>query len=285
MKKTTYFLFFLSLSFSGFSQTTLYSENFDESSINETQLNDSGVSDMNAHSWTDQTYLYTFDHVEDSDCSTAEDWINASSQEDEHGDAPNGMSGYRAGIKYGSFWCDQEQSLITPTWTASTSSMTISFSYSFRHYINDGFYVYLQSRSGSSDFSDASTLVSITDDDSVDYSSTQSVTPGHEYRLVFKYVGSYDWGAAVDTILVQDPALGLNSVDQNKLNFYPNPTEGIILFNNYSEPFDLIIYDIKGRIVVEHNNYSSQELNISKLNAGIYFMQINNSYTQKLIKK
>ena len=59
----------------------------------------------------------------------------------------------------------------------------------------------------------------------------------------------------------------------------------IILFNNYSEPFDLIIYDIKGRIVVEHNNYSSQELNISKLNAGIYFMQINNSYTQKLIKK
>jgi hypothetical protein len=84
---------------------------------------------------------------------------------------------------------------------------------------------------------------------------------------------------------ITDAALGLNSVDQNKLNFYPNPTEGIILFNNYSEPFDLIIYDIKGRIVVEHNNYSSQELNISKLNAGIYFMQINNSYTQKLIKK
>ena len=84
---------------------------------------------------------------------------------------------------------------------------------------------------------------------------------------------------------ITDAVLGLNSVDQNKLNFYPNPTEGIILFNNYSEPFDLIIYDIKGRIVVEHNNYSSQELNISKLNAGIYFMQINNSYTQKLIKK
>ena len=72
---------------------------------------------------------------------------------------------------------------------------------------------------------------------------------------------------------------------QNKLNFYPNPADGIILFNNYSEPFDVIIYDINGRIVIEHNNYSSQELNISKLNAGIYFMQINNSYTQKLIKK
>ena len=83
---------------------------------------------------------------------------------------------------------------------------------------------------------------------------------------------------------ITDAALGLNSVDQNKLNFYPNPTEGIILFNNYNEPFDLIIYDIKGRIVVEHNNYSSQELNISKLNAGIYFMQINNLYTQKIIK-
>ena len=84
---------------------------------------------------------------------------------------------------------------------------------------------------------------------------------------------------------ITDAALGLNSVDQNKLNFYPNPTEGVILFNNYSEPFDLIIYDINGRTVIELNNYSSQELNISKLNAGIYFMQINNSYTQKLIKK
>ena len=84
---------------------------------------------------------------------------------------------------------------------------------------------------------------------------------------------------------ITDAALSLNSVDHNKLNFYPNPTEGIILFNNYSEPFDLIIYDINGRIVIEHNNYSSQELNISKLNAGIYFMRINNTYTQKIIKK
>jgi hypothetical protein len=84
---------------------------------------------------------------------------------------------------------------------------------------------------------------------------------------------------------ITDAALGLNSIDQNKLNFYPNPTEGIILFNNYSEPFDLIMYDIKGRIVIELNNYSSEELNISKLNAGIYFMRINNTYTQKLIKK
>jgi hypothetical protein len=84
---------------------------------------------------------------------------------------------------------------------------------------------------------------------------------------------------------ITDAALGLNSVDPNKLDFYPNPTDGLILFNNYTEPLDLIIFDINGRIVIEHHNYSLQELNISELNAGIYFMQINNSYTQKIIKK
>jgi len=84
---------------------------------------------------------------------------------------------------------------------------------------------------------------------------------------------------------IVDAALGLNSIDPNKLDFYPNPTDGLILFNNYTEPLDLIIFDINGRIVIEHHNYSLQELNISELNAGIYFMQINNSHTQKIIKK
>ncbi len=83
---------------------------------------------------------------------------------------------------------------------------------------------------------------------------------------------------------IVDAALGIDSIDQNKLDFYPNPTDGLILFNNYTEPLDLIIFDINGRIVIEYHNYSLQELNISELNNGIYFMKINNLYTQKIIK-
>ena len=220
MKKTTILFLnvFLVSSFSGFSQITLYSETFDDSAIHGTQLNDSGVSDMDAHSFTSQTYLYTFHHsVESSpsDC-TNEDWLNASSQDAYYGTEPSGMTGYRAGIKNGGYWCDQSQSLITPTWTATRSIMTISFSYSYRDYTFDGFYVYLQSRSGTDDFSNISTLVSVTSDASVDYSSGNIVvTPGYEYRLVFKYVGSYDYGAAVDTILVQHPDLTDLTVSSN----------------------------------------------------------------------
>ena len=86
MKKTT-ILFFLSLffisSFSVFSQTVLYSETFDSNAIHGTSLNSSGVSDHNAHSFTNQDYLYTFDHAYHSGSATsADDWLNAASYDD-----------------------------------------------------------------------------------------------------------------------------------------------------------------------------------------------------------
>ena len=86
-------------------------------------------------------------------------------------------------------------------------------------------------------------------------------------------------------VLSVSSTLGVDEIDLSNLKIYPNPTDGLIIFNNYTEPLDLIIFDINGRIVIELKNYFLQELNISELNAGIYFMQINNSYTQKIIKK
>ncbi|MDG2173190.1 MAG: T9SS type A sorting domain-containing protein, partial [Flavobacteriaceae bacterium] len=86
-------------------------------------------------------------------------------------------------------------------------------------------------------------------------------------------------------VLSVSSTLGVDEIDLSNLKIYPNPTDGLIIFNNNPEPLDLIIYDINGRIVIERKNYFLQELNISELNAGIYFMQINNSYTQKIIKK
>ena len=186
-----------------FSQTTLYSENFGSSTVYGTSLNDLSYSDHNAVSWTSNTYLYFFDHAVDADCDADADWTEASSQHTYYGTAPAGMSSYRAGIKSTTSSCSQNQSLITRRWTATESTMSISFSYSFRAYGGSGLYVYLQSRSGAGDFSNHTTLVSTTSSASVDYSSTVNVTSGHEYRLVFKYVGTWAYGAAVDTILVR----------------------------------------------------------------------------------
>ena len=94
------------------------------------------------------------------------------------------------------------------------------------------------------------------------------------------YIGSH--GGQIYKIT--DAALSLNSIEESKLEIYPNPTSGIINLDNNGEVLNITIYDINGRIVVEHENYSLQQLNISELNNGIYFMKINNLYTQKIIK-
>ena len=94
------------------------------------------------------------------------------------------------------------------------------------------------------------------------------------------YVGSH--GGQIYKIT--DAALSLDSIEESKLEIYPNPTSGIINLDNNGEVLNITIYDINGRIVVEHENYSLQQLNISELNNGIYFMKINNLYTQKIIK-
>ncbi|MDP6923134.1 MAG: T9SS type A sorting domain-containing protein, partial [Lutibacter sp.] len=58
-----------------------------------------------------------------------------------------------------------------------------------------------------------------------------------------------------------------------------------IIIGERSNFIKILFMSVFFLFLFENKNYSSQELNISKLNAGIYFMQINNSYTQKLIKK
>ena len=169
MKKTT-ILFFLNLffisSFSGFSQITLYSENFDTgNTINGTYLNDSGVTSValcNAHSITgDDLYLFNDPDIEEY-CDSDEDWKVTGTAESYFGTAPDGMASNRAGILQTGSYCYRKQWLITPTWTASRSIMTITFSYSYRGSLNEGFYVYLQSRSGTDSFANIQTLVSKT---------------------------------------------------------------------------------------------------------------------------
>ena len=84
---------------------------------------------------------------------------------------------------------------------------------------------------------------------------------------------------------ITNAALGLNSVSQTKLEIYPNPTDGILFLKNYNQPIELIIYDINGRIVLEYKNYSLEQINLSELDKGIYFIQIDDSSIQKIIKK
>lgn len=72
-----------------------------------------------------------------------------------------------------------------------------------------------------------------------------------------------------------------------KAEFYPNPAKGFINVVTDSPGARLSINDISGRTVLsERLNYSNQRIDISKVNAGIYFITIQDGSsraTQKLV--
>ena len=70
---------------------------------------------------------------------------------------------------------------------------------------------------------------------------------------------------------------------KNKINIYPNPTSNIINFDlDLSiKDYDLYIYNMKGQKVksINQSNNGNNAIDISKLKAGTYLIQIN-KYSQ-----
>lgn len=84
---------------------------------------------------------------------------------------------------------------------------------------------------------------------------------------------------------------GLNDVLANKFSMFPNPANNIVTISNTENILvnTVNITDVNGRIVLanNYNGVNAAELNVSELNAGIYFININTSegsVTKKLIK-
>tara|TARA_B100001059_G_C17502979_1_gene412019 strand:- start:57 stop:653 length:597 start_codon:yes stop_codon:yes gene_type:complete len=75
----------------------------------------------------------------------------------------------------------------------------------------------------------------------------------------------------------------------SKIQLYPNPTEHVMYIeNNSSEKIDQVgVYTITGQQILVENK--AQQINLSSLNTGIYFVKITTeggiSFTQKVIKK
>jgi len=82
--------------------------------------------------------------------------------------------------------------------------------------------------------------------------------------------------------------LGVSDFEQNKIAFYPNPANNFFSIRSNDEIKSVIIYDATGKKVAGFKNQKDQ-LDISNLKAGIYFIEISNSenkvVTEKLIKK
>ncbi len=83
-----------------------------------------------------------------------------------------------------------------------------------------------------------------------------------------------------------------NSLDNTKINIYPNPAEDILNINIVSDANTAVnkvyIYSVSGQLLFEQVGKNNFQLNISSLTPGIYIVKTNANniiYNQKIIKK
>lgn len=98
----------------------------------------------------------------------------------------------------------------------------------------------------------------------------------------------------VTTAVATEALLGVNqlaTINSKKFNVYPNPANNFVTVSNEDNVAinKISITDINGRTVksVDANGLSEAQINISELNAGVYFLNIDTnegSATKKIVK-
>jgi len=89
--------------------------------------------------------------------------------------------------------------------------------------------------------------------------------------------------------LVKDPTvLGTNDVTVSEFSIYPNPAKTNINIQSQNSPLTQVeIFNVLGQRILDVNfsETTSKNIDISKLNSGMYLVKINNLTTQRLIVK
>lgn len=81
--------------------------------------------------------------------------------------------------------------------------------------------------------------------------------------------------------------LGVELLDANSIEIYPNPTEGIIqINNNRNENFSIVVTDLNGRVVYTDLNSilagNQTVIDLSNVETGVYLIKIFNSYSERV---
>ena len=110
--------------------------------------------------------------------------------------------------------------------------------------------------------------------------STQQ-DPSHEYSAVGTYIVSLSVtdlcgvDFMVDTIEILSLSINDSEKENNEITVKPNPTTGRLLVSSQGKEIgNLLLYDITGKQIDEWEvNTNEQELNLSSLPKGVYFLQ------------
>ena len=82
----------------------------------------------------------------------------------------------------------------------------------------------------------------------------------------------------------------LNSFSLDVLNVYPNPTKGKLYFKFLNKDifYKVSLFDVLGKEIIKNKSIINDEIDLSKINSGVYFMRVDygiNSIILKVVKK
>jgi hypothetical protein len=85
-------------------------------------------------------------------------------------------------------------------------------------------------------------------------------------------IGAYEYQS-------QPLSLSENPSQATAVYAYPNPTKDILTLINVTDEESVAVYDVLGRklAIQQQTNTNSLKLNVSKLDAGIYFINVSNN--------
>lgn len=76
----------------------------------------------------------------------------------------------------------------------------------------------------------------------------------------------------------------INSIKENKIKCYPNPTDNYIYIEGLSPKSNYDIFDLQGKKVLEGTLNEFSKINLSSLKSGVYFISLKNS-KESFVKK
>lgn len=89
-------------------------------------------------------------------------------------------------------------------------------------------------------------------------------------------------------INIEDEATSVNEISKSEIKVYPNPVTDYVEISGIKESDLIQIIDLNGKQIIKQIvDENSEKIDVSKLERGIYFIQVSNNnenYTQKIIK-
>ena len=137
-------------------------------------------------------------------------------------------------------------------------------------------------------------------DDSGNLGTKTPITDNQLHNQIYGFtINDFDFDGDLDlaTVGYQDGTLkwienqldllGIEDNSLNNIRIYPNPTKNKLYFkSSIAEDFNISVYDILGKKVLENTVNINKSLDVSQLNNGIYIIRFDDYYnTYKFVKE